>query len=105
MESVPLQLGTAGSKSVINFGTYTSLEVAQVKDVRHYFDIVNLDRYDAIIGTRAMQSLGVTLDFKNDRILIGDKVLLPLSEGEERAVIVRRYSMRQSSKSMIAHQD
>ncbi len=75
-----------------------------MKDMKHYFDIVNLDRYDAIIGTRSMRSLGVTLDFKNC-IVIGDKVLIPLSEGEERAAIARHYSMRQSSKSMIAHQD
>ena len=74
------------------YGVYASLEVAESKDPCHYFDVVNLDRYDAIIGTRAMRELGIQLNLKNDRIVVGDKALIPLSEGEERAVIARHYA-------------
>lgn len=98
-DPVPLQLGTAGSRSVINFGVFAELEIGSVKDKNHYFDVVNLDRYDAIIGTRAMRSLGINLDFQKNLIQVMDKAITPLSEEEERTVIARRYSMRQSSKA------
>ena len=102
-ENVPLQLGTAGSKGVINHGLFASVKIMQSYDPQHYFDVVNLDRYDAIIGTRGMRKLGITLDFESDHIQVRGQQLRPMTEGEEKAVIARRYAMRQSSKPMIAH--
>jgi hypothetical protein len=95
-EPVPLQLGTAGSKSSINFGLYAPVSVGGRSDDSHYFDVVNLDRYDCVIGTRGMHKLGLLLDFESEVpcVRVGDKSLPSLSEGEERAVIARRYSMR-----------
>ena len=42
----------------------------QSYDPQHYFDVVNLDRYDAIIGTQGMRKLGITLDFESDHIQV-----------------------------------
>ncbi|KAF8240318.1 hypothetical protein L208DRAFT_1233643 [Tricholoma matsutake] len=62
-EPVPLQLGTVGSHSKINFGLFTNFEIGGVGNT-HYFDVVNIDRYDAILGTMFMRKHGIVLDFE-----------------------------------------
>ncbi|KAF8220212.1 hypothetical protein L208DRAFT_1335129 [Tricholoma matsutake] len=54
-ELVPLQLGTVGSHSKINFELFTDFEIGEIKNT-HYFDVVNIDRYDAILGTIFMMT-------------------------------------------------
>ncbi|KAJ7652589.1 hypothetical protein B0H17DRAFT_957854, partial [Mycena rosella] len=49
-EQVTLQLGCVGSKSCINYGTQVPVDFCGIKG-HIYFDQVNLDRYDCIIGT------------------------------------------------------
>lgn len=102
---IPLQLGTAGSKSVINHGLFTNMAMPNLSVEEHYFDIINLDRYDAVIGIPAMRKYGIVLDPREDIIWIDGKAWPSLDEGEERAVIARRHSMRQSNRPMIAHRD
>jgi hypothetical protein len=51
---VPLQLGTVGSQSIINYGARTHLELGPVSEDDAYLDVVNIDRYDMIIGTPFM---------------------------------------------------
>jgi Aspartyl protease len=51
---IALQLGTVGSWSMINFGSRASLEFRLIKDDDAYLDVVNIDRYDMIIGTPFM---------------------------------------------------
>jgi hypothetical protein len=43
-EQVPLQLGTRGSQSKINYGTKACIKYGPI-EVNQYFDIVNIDRY------------------------------------------------------------
>ncbi|KAF8221800.1 hypothetical protein L208DRAFT_1326009 [Tricholoma matsutake] len=66
-EPVPLQLGTVGSHSKINFGLFTDFEIGGVVNT-HYFDVVNIDRYDAILGTVFMRKHGIVLDFECDEV-------------------------------------
>jgi len=49
-EQIPIQLGTKGSKSWINHGTKVCIKIGTV-DNYHYFNIININRYDIIIGT------------------------------------------------------
>ncbi|KAF9265161.1 hypothetical protein L218DRAFT_810306, partial [Marasmius fiardii PR-910] len=44
-----LQLGTVGSKAKFNYGTIVDTSYASIDD-QTYFDIVNIDHYDAIVG-------------------------------------------------------
>jgi hypothetical protein len=60
-EPVPLQLGTVGSRLKINFGLFTNFEIGRIKG-NHYFDVVNIDRYDVILGTVFMRKHGIILD-------------------------------------------
>jgi len=48
-EQIPIQLGTKGSKSQINHGMKACIKFGTV-EMNHYFDIINIDRYDVIIG-------------------------------------------------------
>ncbi|KAL1938571.1 hypothetical protein VTO73DRAFT_11594 [Trametes versicolor] len=62
-DQVTLQLGCAGSRSKISYGSRVPVEICGVQQ-NHYFDIVNLDRYDCIIGTPFLNAHGAVLDFK-----------------------------------------
>ena len=63
MEQVLIQLGTRGSQSKINFGTKTCIKYGHI-NMRHYFDIVNINRYDVIVRTVFMRKHGIILDFE-----------------------------------------
>ncbi|KAF8228990.1 hypothetical protein L208DRAFT_1145161, partial [Tricholoma matsutake] len=64
-EPVPLQLGMVGSQSKINFGLFAEFKLGTVR-ANHYFNVINLNRYDAIMGTVFMRKYGLILDFKID---------------------------------------
>jgi hypothetical protein len=63
-------------------------------DASHYFDVVNIDRYDVILGTVFMRKHGIVLDFGKDQVRMGDKMLPALHEGEDKYLQVRRQVMR-----------
>lgn len=45
-----LQLAITGSRSKINYGTWTRMVIADHEEMR-YFDVANVDGYDVILGT------------------------------------------------------
>ncbi|KAG6912337.1 hypothetical protein DXG01_015323, partial [Tephrocybe rancida] len=47
---VPVQLAVQGSRSKVNYGATAKLEYQQISGPR-YFDIMNLNGYDLILGT------------------------------------------------------
>jgi hypothetical protein len=49
-DQVVLQLGCVGSRSKISYGTKIPLRFGSISEDT-YFDLVNLDRYDCILGT------------------------------------------------------
>lgn len=88
-EQVTLQLGCVGSKSKINFGTKVPVHIGTVaEDV--YFDIVNLDRYDCVIGTPFMNKHGVCLNFGKRTIKVGREEIRGYTIAEEIDFIRRR---------------
>jgi Retroviral aspartyl protease len=62
MDQVPIQLGTRGSQSKISCGIKTTIKYGPI-DTDHYFDVVNIDRYDVILGMVFMRRHGILLDF------------------------------------------
>jgi hypothetical protein len=81
-----LQLGCAGSRSKINFGTESHIEFGSIaKDT--YLDVANLDKYDSILGTPFLRKHGIMLDFDHNEIVIrGKQRIAALPEGEGAAV-------------------
>ncbi|QRV99475.1 Transposon Tf2-1 polyprotein [Ceratobasidium sp. AG-Ba] len=66
---IGLQLALKGSRGKCNFGVNTEVEIGPVKGT-HYFDVVNIEKYDIIIGTPFMQRFGAAVDFSLDVINI-----------------------------------
>lgn len=99
-DPIALQLGCRGSQSKISYGTNCPVEYEGI-DQRHYFDVVNVDRYDAIIGLGFLQRFDIVLDPAWDHILIQGRPVVTLSEGEEREEFAHRQSMRKVLKPRI----
>jgi hypothetical protein len=87
---VPLQLGTVGSRASINYGTQTSVELGGKRVDRYYLDVVNIDRYDAILGAPFMREFGVRLDFLSNSVIVGNTAIEALLPEEEAALLKGR---------------
>ena len=82
-----LQLGCAGSRSKINFGTESMIEFNSIAK-NTYLDVANLDKYDSILGTPFLRKHGIMLDFENQEIIIrGKQRISALPEGEGAAAV------------------
>ncbi|KAJ7230577.1 hypothetical protein GGX14DRAFT_384501 [Mycena pura] len=81
---ITLQLGTAGSRSKINHGMKAPMQYGSIKTTE-YFDILNLDRFNAIIGTKFMCKHGIALDFETNTIRISGVPSATFTELEELA--------------------
>ena len=57
-----LQMGTKGSRSCIYYRTNVNLKILG-HSMSHYFNIVNVKKYDAILGTPWLNTTGALLDF------------------------------------------
>jgi hypothetical protein len=87
---VPLQLGTVGSRSMINFGTKARLEVGSVVENDAYLDVVNIDRYDMIIGIPFMRKHGLVLDFAKDVLSHRGQSIPTLTSGQEDLMLAKK---------------
>ena len=92
-EPMGIQLGCKGSKSKIIFGTSGPVRYSSIIGT-HYFDVVNIDRFDVIIGMGFMCKFGIMLEPEHDSILISGVPAPTLSEGEETAELAHRHSLR-----------
>ncbi|KAF9257677.1 hypothetical protein L218DRAFT_808467, partial [Marasmius fiardii PR-910] len=79
---VTLQLGTKGSRSRISFGCSTSYSLVPDSSLSEpeYFDIANIDRYDAVIGTVFMRRHAISLHFSDDTVKVNGKSIPTLDE-------------------------
>ncbi len=59
---IKLQMATSGSRSSINHGARAELQVGEFKQMR-YFDVVNLDRYNVILGTPFLKEHKIILNY------------------------------------------
>ena len=87
---VLLQLGTVGSRSMINFGAKARLELGPARENDAYMDVVNIDRYDMIVGTPFMRRHGLALDFEKDALTIRGVVIPTLSSGQEDLMLAKK---------------
>nr|GAT56033.1 predicted protein [Mycena chlorophos] len=79
-----LQLGTAGSRAKIIHGANAEVRYGGVSS-SEYMDVVNIDRFDAILGTKFMRKHAIALDFESNKIRQAGKDLLTLSAETEHA--------------------
>ena len=72
---IGIQLAVMGIKSIINYGTNTTIKI-NGEELKEYFDVVNIDYYDAILRTLFLKKFKVAIDFTKDCLTIKDKVIL-----------------------------
>ncbi|KAG6892995.1 hypothetical protein C0992_011627 [Termitomyces sp. T32_za158] len=90
-ELLMLQLGTVGSRAVVQFGVEVKVKTSG-QPTKEYVDIANFDRYDMIIGTPFMRKNKVSLDFVNNKVIVNgtplraERVVLADTDGH-----LRRY--------------
>jgi hypothetical protein len=92
-EPIPIQLGCKGSRSKIVYGTRGHIQYHGI-DEEYYFDVVNIDRYDAIIGIGFMRKFGIKLDPETDTIIVRGVSVPAILEGEEAKALALRHSLR-----------
>ncbi|KAJ7572580.1 hypothetical protein C8J56DRAFT_1068230 [Mycena floridula] len=73
-----VQLGTVGSRSKINYGTYTSTKLGG-ETTKEYFDIFNIDRYDAVVGCAFMRTHKMALDFEYNVVRVRGRKIETMS--------------------------
>ena len=60
---------------MINYRTHATIKIGR-KAVKEYFNIVNIEHYDAILGTPFLRKMGIVLDFRSPGIVqIGNEVI------------------------------
>ena len=71
---IGIQLAVTGSKSVINYGANATIKY-KGKELKEYFGIINIDYYDAILGTPFLRKHEVVIDFINNCLRLKDKII------------------------------
>jgi hypothetical protein len=85
---LPVQLAVQGSRTRANYGTKVNLQYQGINGDR-YFDIINLDGYDLILGTPFMFQHKVSVGLNDPRVVVGSPEPLPMS-GENVAILTSR---------------
>ena len=77
---------------MINYGTHATIKIG-CKVVKEYFDIANVEHYDAILGTPFLRKMGIVLDFRSPGMAqIGNKVI-PIIILPQRAILYRAVAL------------
>ena len=71
---IGIQLAVTGSKSIINYGANATIKY-EGRESTEYFDIINIDYYDAILGTPFLRKNEVIIDFVNNCLRMKDKIV------------------------------
>ena len=75
---------------MINYGTHATIKIGR-KVVKEYFDIMNVEHYDTILGTPFLRKMGIVLDFRSPGMAqIGNEVI-PRIILLQRAILYRAY--------------
>ena len=69
----------------MNFATTVVTEFGSINR-NTYLEILNIDKYDCILGTPFLRKHGISLDFEHQEIVICGRLCIPaLPEGEGKA--------------------
>jgi hypothetical protein len=77
-EPMGLQLAVSGSRSTISNGVWALLELKGVSETR-YFDLVNSDRFDIVLGTPFLYDHGFFIDIRDGVLRYRDGQIVDLS--------------------------
>ena len=84
-EALRIRLGTKGSGASTSYEVSTNLIFGNT-EIKHDLDVVNLDRWDLLLGNPFCNKYGIVLNYGNRTIRFGDTVIKALSQDEEKVV-------------------
>ncbi len=93
-EQMVIQLGTRGSRALINYGARANMVIKPVNETSHYFDVIDINRYDVILGMPFFMNHIVVLDFKNRTITIDGKQVAVYTAVDEAEMLRFHYETR-----------
>ena len=82
---LPIQLVVQGSRSKVNYYTNVKIQYREINSIQ-YFDIINLNNYNIILGTLFLFQHQVSIGFNDSRLWIESVIPLPIT-GEQVTVI------------------
>src|SRR6266849_2168905 len=97
--ALKIRLGTKGSGATTSYEATPMLEFGKMK-LMHKLDVVNLDRWDLLLGSPFCNKYGVVLDYKMRTICFGNTMIKALTEEEE--AVVRKKEKR-PRRNVAAH--
>lgn len=83
---LPLQLACRGSRSKLQYGV-NALIKADTHSAHEFLDVVNLDRYDCVLGIPFLRKHGAIVNLKENWISINGVVIPGLANDEEAAFV------------------
>jgi len=83
-----IQLAVQGSRSKVNFGVKARFQY-QGTDYKQYFDVINLQSYDMILGTPFLYQHRVLVGLNSPRVVLGSKEPLEM-KGTQVSVLESR---------------
>ena len=72
---IGIQLAVMGSKFVINYGANVTIKINS-EESKEYFNVVNINYYDTILGTLFLKKFKVAIDCVKYCLKIKDKITL-----------------------------
>ena len=73
-KSIGIELAVTGSKSVINYGANVTIKY-EGRELKEYFNIINIDYYDAILGTPFLRKHEVIINFIHNCLRLKNKII------------------------------
>ena len=80
---VGIQLGVKGSRSNINYGARATLRIGPMEVKNHYVDIINLDRFDLILGMPFLSQQQAVLHMAKRSIAFGSISMRCLTSAQD----------------------
>ena len=91
---------------MINYGTHVTIKIG-CKVVKEYFNIVNVEHYNAILGTPFLRKMGILLDFRSpgtawigNEVIPTGKVSFDLSKDTNNHIATKRNIIQSSSAAL-----
>jgi len=79
---------------MINFRARSCVELGTVSDDDAYLDVVNIDRYDMIVGIPFLRKHGFILDFNQDILSRRGMKVPTLTSGQEDLMLTKTRASR-----------
>jgi hypothetical protein len=88
--TMALQLGTKGSHATFSYEVQPTLSYERTSFGTKKIDVINIDRYELLLGAPFFNHYGAVLDFQNRVVHIGGVTVPALSTVEETALLAKR---------------